>query len=137
MSEGLNKIILIGNLGGDSEMQPTKTGGSFLKCRLATTEKYKDRNGVRQERTEWHSVVIWGKRGEALHPFFKKGTPLYIEGRIRYREYEGKDGVLKKSTDVVATDVVFLSRGGRASAGDRSARADHELPATGTDEIPY
>jgi single-strand DNA-binding protein len=110
MSEGLNKVLLLGNLGADPELKTTQ-GGAVLKLRLATTESYVDRDSVRQERTEWHRVTLWGKRGEALAKILRKGERVFVEGRISTTSYE-KDGEKRYSTEVVATNVILSGRGG-------------------------
>ena len=92
MADGLNRVMLLGNLGADPELRTTNGGQSVLKLRLATTESYLDRNRVRQERTEWHSVVIWGRRAEALSRFLSKGTKLFVEGGLRTSSYEDREG---------------------------------------------
>ncbi|MFN7702744.1 MAG: single-stranded DNA-binding protein [Deltaproteobacteria bacterium] len=112
---GLNKVMLIGNLGADPELKYTQGGQSVLKIRLATTETYLNKAGERQERTEWHTVVLWGKRAEALHKFLHKGKTIYVEGRIQTRSYEDKDGVKKYATDINANDIILL--GGRGEGG--------------------
>lgn len=106
MAEGLNKVMLLGNLGADPELRVTPGGQSILKLRLATTETYLDKSNSRQERTEWHSVTVWGKRGEALSKFLNKGSRLYIEGGIRTSSYE-KDGEKRYKTEVNATNVIL------------------------------
>jgi single-strand DNA-binding protein len=112
---GLNKVMLIGNLGADPELKFTQGGQSVLKMRLATTETFQNKAGERQERTEWHNVVLWGKRAEALHKFLHKGKTIYVEGRIQTRSYEDKDGVKKYATDINANDIILL--GGRGEGG--------------------
>jgi single-strand DNA-binding protein len=92
MADGLNRVLLFGNLGADPELRTTSGGQSVLKMRLATTESYLDRDRVRQERTEWHNVVVWGKRAEALGRFLTKGTRLFVEGSLRTSSYEDKEG---------------------------------------------
>lgn len=118
---GLNKVMLIGNLGADPELKYTSGGQSVLKMRLATSEKWKDKDGQMQERTEWHSVVLWGKRAEALAKFLVKGKTIYVEGRIQSRQYEDKDGVKKYATDINANEVLLL--GGRSDGGGESRGA--------------
>jgi single-strand DNA-binding protein len=119
MSDGLNKVMLIGNLGADPELRATSGGDAVLKLRLATTESYLDKNKVKQERTEWHSVVIWGKRAEALSKFLSKGSRLYIEGGIRTSSYE-KDGEKKFRTEVNASNIILL--GGGDGGGKNESR---------------
>ncbi len=116
MAEGLNRVILLGNLGADPELRMTNSGSAVLKLRLATSETYLDRNKQRQERTEWHSVIVWGKRAEALGKFLGKGDRLLVEGSLRTSSYDDKDGNKKYRTEVVATNVV-LSGGGRSGGG--------------------
>jgi len=118
---GLNKVMLIGNLGADPELKYTSGGQSVLKMRLATSEKWKDKDGQMQERTEWHSVVLWGKRAEALAKFLVKGKTIYVEGRIQTRQYEDKDGVKKYATDINANEVLLL--GGRSGDGGETRGA--------------
>src|SRR5262245_57482807 len=124
MAEGLNRVMLLGNLGAVPELRVTAGGQAILKLRLATTETYLDRNNTRQERTEWHSVTLWGKRGEALSKFLSKGDRIFIEGSLRTSSYE-KDGEKRYRTEINASNVI-LSGGGRKSgdAGEGYARSD-------------
>jgi single-strand DNA-binding protein len=157
MAEGLNKVLLLGNLGADPELKVTQGGQAILKLRLATTESYLDRNQTRQERTEWHSVTLWGKRGEALAKFLQKGERIFVEGRIQTSSYE-KDGEKRYRTEVVANNIILAGRGKGAGGGDDagyerrpprsespSGRAPSGPPASaappddfgGDDEIPF
>jgi single-strand DNA-binding protein len=106
MSDGLNKVILMGNLGADPELKATQGGQSVLKLRLATTESYLDKSNTRQERTEWHSVTVWGKRGEALARILHKGSTIFVEGGLRTSSYE-KDGEKRYRTEIVANNVIL------------------------------
>ena len=117
MAEGLNRVMLLGNLGADPELRMTQGGQAILKLRLATTETYLDRNQARQERTEWHQVTLWGKRGEALSKFLTKGDRLFVEGRISTSSYE-KDGEKRYRTEIVATNIILGGRGKGAGGGD-------------------
>jgi single-strand DNA-binding protein len=118
MAEGLNKVMLLGNLGADPELKMTQSGQAVLKLRLATTETYLDKNQVRQERTEWHSVTLWGKRGEALAKFLQKGERIFVEGSLRTSSYE-KNGEKRYSTEINATNIILTgSRGKGQGAGD-------------------
>lgn len=115
MSEGLNKVLLLGNLGADPELKVLPGGQAVLKLRLATTESYLDRNKQRQERTEWHQITLWGPRGEALAKFLAKGERIFVEGRIQTSSYE-KDGEKRYRTEVVATNIILNGKGGGAPA---------------------
>lgn len=113
MSEGLNRVTLLGNLGADPELRYTQGGTAVLNMRMATTESYLDSNRQRQERTEWHNVVIWGKRGEGLSRVLTKGSRVLIEGSLRTSSYEDREGQRRYKTDVVANNLIFAgSRGG-------------------------
>jgi len=118
MAEGLNRVMLLGNLGADPELRTTSGGQSVLKLRLATSETYLDKNRQRQEKTEWHSVVIWGKRAEALSKILSKGSRLFVEGGLRTSNYEDREGVKRYKTEIVANNV--LLQGGRGGGGGRS-----------------
>jgi single-strand DNA-binding protein len=118
MAEGLNRVMLLGNLGADPELRMTGSGQAVLKMRLATSETYLDKNRVRQERTEWHSVVVWGKRAEALGKFLTKGSRLFIEGGLRTSSYDDKEGNKRYKTEIVAQNVILAgSRGGGGGGG--------------------
>lgn len=124
MAEGLNRVMLLGNLGADPELRMTSGGQAVLKLRLATTESYMDRNKARQERTDWHNIVIWGKRGEALGKFLSKGERIFVEGRIATSSYEDKEGQKRYRTEVIANNVILAGRGrggGNAYAEDGGA----------------
>src|SRR3954469_912710 len=118
MAEGLNRVMLLGNLGADPELRFTQGGQAVLNMRLATTESYLDKNKVRQERTDWHSVVVWGKRGEALAKILAKGSSIFIEGSLRTSSYDDRDGNKRYKTEVVANNVLLPGgRGGRGGGG--------------------
>lgn len=127
MAEGLNRVMLIGNLGQDPELKYTQSGQALLRLRLATTESFPNKAGERQERTEWHSVTVWGKRAEALNKILSKGRSICVEGRIQYRPWEDKDGNKRTSTDIVAANIVLIggNRGGGGGGGGSHAPSDH------------
>lgn len=110
MAEGLNKVMLLGNLGAEPELKVTGGGQSLLKLRVATSEAFVDRQNVRQERTEWHSVTLWGKRAEALAKFLTKGERIFVEGSLRTSSYE-KDGERRYRTEIVASNIILAGRG--------------------------
>ena len=112
---GVNKVILIGNLGRDPELRYTPGGQAVATFSLATTERYNDRSGQRQERTEWHNVVAWGKLAELVNQYLKKGRSAYIEGRITTRSWDDKDGNKRYKTEIVANQVQFLGSAGQSS----------------------
>ena len=118
---GLNKAILIGNVGQDPELKFTQGGQAVLRIRLATTEKFKNQAGEMQERTEWHSITAWGKRGEALHKILAKGKQIYVEGRIETRAYDDKNGGPKRyATNINAQEIILL--GARSDGGGEAPR---------------
>jgi single-strand DNA-binding protein len=114
---GVNKVILIGRLGKDPELKYTPGGQAVASFSLATTERWTDKNGQRQEKTEWHSVVVWAKLAELVGKYLKKGGAAYIEGRLTTRSWDDKDGNKKYKTEIVANQVQFLSGSGEPSMG--------------------
>ena len=119
MARGINKVILIGNLGADPETRYMPSGGAVTNLRLATSENWKDKNtGDMQERTEWHRVALFGRLAEVAAEYLRKGSKVYIEGSLRTRKWQDKDGRDNYSTEIVANDMQMLdSRGGGAPAG--------------------
>ncbi|QSQ10902.1 single-stranded DNA-binding protein [Myxococcus landrumensis] len=115
MAGGVNKVILIGNLGADPEVRFTPGGQAVANFRIATSESWNDKNGQKQERTEWHRIVVWGKLAELCGEYLKKGRQCYVEGRLQTREWTDKENRKNYTTEVVANAVTFL--GGR-DAGD-------------------
>ncbi|HWV38756.1 MAG TPA: single-stranded DNA-binding protein [Vulgatibacter sp.] len=112
----VNKVILIGNLGADPEMRYTPGGQAVANFRMATTDSWADKSsGQRQERTEWHRVVAWGKLAELCGEYLKKGRQCYVEGRLQTREWQDKEGQKRYTTEIVASQIVFL--GGRDGGG--------------------
>jgi single-strand DNA-binding protein len=136
----MNRTILIGNLGQDPELRYTQSSQAMLKMRLATTESYVNRDKERQERTDWHNVIVWGKRAEALNKFLGKGDRICVEGRIQTRSWEANDGGKRYATEIVATNIVLLGNGkspGRvdddatpmtAAASGGDGLAENEMP---------
>lgn len=131
MADGLNKVMLLGNLGADPELRFGQGGAdtAVLKLRIATTESYFDkRNNERKERTDWHNVVVFGRRGEALQKILQKGSTIFIEGRLQTSSYE-KDGQKHYRTDVVATNVILAGRGAGAGGGAPREEGGGSRPA--------
>jgi len=120
---GVNKVILIGNLGRDPELRKTANGTSVASFSLATTERYNDKSGERQDRTEWHNIVAWGKLGELANQYLKKGRSAYIEGRLTTRSWDDKDGNKRYKTEITANQIQFLGGKGDSSSGDFSVPA--------------
>jgi single-strand DNA-binding protein len=123
----VNKVILLGNLGRDPETRYTTGGDAVTNLRIATTETWKDKSGEKQEKTEWHSVVLFGRQAEIAGEYLKKGRSVYIEGRLQTRKYTDKEGVEKYSTEIVG-DRMQLLGGARDSAG---SGADAEFASSG------
>lgn len=121
MARGINKVILVGNLGSDPELRYTGSGTAVCNLSIATSESYKDRDGNQVETTEWHRVVAWARLAEICGEYLKKGRQVYIEGSLQTRQYEDKDGVTKYSTEIKAREMQML--GGR-EGGDMGGTSD-------------
>jgi single-strand DNA-binding protein len=123
MARGINKVILIGTLGKDPEVRYSQSGGAITSVSLATNEKWKDKNGEMQERTEWHRVKFFGRLAEIAGEYLKKGGQCYVEGKLRTEKYTDKQGVERYSTDIIADEMQLLGgQGGGADRGERSER---------------
>jgi single-strand DNA-binding protein len=116
VSRSLNKAILIGNLGQDPEIRSTGGGQRVAQFSLATTRTWNDQSGQKQEKTEWHRIVVWGRLVDVVERYVKKGDRLYVEGEIQYRQYEDKEGVTKYSTEINLREMIMLG-GGREGGG--------------------
>ena len=118
MAGGVNKVILIGNLGKDPEVRFTPSGAAVANFNIATNESWTDKSGQKQERTEWHRIVVWGKLAELCGEYLKKGRQAYVEGRLQTREWNDKEGKKNYTTEIVAQTVQFLGGGpGRGEGG--------------------
>ena len=113
----VNKVILLGNLGRDPETRYTTGGDAVTNLNIATSEQWKDKNGEKQERTEWHRVVLFGRQAEVAGEYLKKGRSVYIEGRLQTRKYTDKDGVEKYSTEIVADRMQLIGSARDAGSG--------------------
>lgn len=136
MAEGLNKAFLIGNLGVDPEIKYTQSGRAKLRLSVATNRGYQDKDGQRQEVTEWHKVAVWGKRAEGLNKILAKGDRVGVEGRIEHRAWEDDNGVRRSLTEIVASEIILLgSPRGRVSADAGGNGASASAPAA--EDIPF
>jgi single-strand DNA-binding protein len=115
----VNKVILVGNLGRDAELRYTPGGSPVATLNLATTEVWNDKSGQRQEKTEWHRVVLWGKTAESLNEYLVKGKQVYVEGRLQTRQWDDKDGNKRYTTEIRGDRVVLLGGGGGGMGGGR------------------
>jgi len=137
MARGLNKVTLIGNLGKDPELKYTNSGVAVATFSLATSDSWKDQEGNMQERTEWHNIVAWRKLAEICGQYLKKGSQVYIEGKIQTRSYNDKEGVKKYITEIVADQLLMLGGGGRPQA-EQSDSVPMPEPAPSKDEdLPF
>src|SRR5688500_16056148 len=123
----VNKVILVGNLGRDAELRYTPGGSPVATINLATTEVWNDKAGQRQEKTEWHRVVLWGKTAESLNEYLTKGKQIYVEGRLQTRQWDDKDGNKRYTTEIRGDRVVLLSGGGGRGAGGAMGRGGDDL----------
>ena len=141
MARGVNKVILVGNLGNDPETKYTQGGMAITTISVATTSQRKDKDGEKVEKTEWHRVKLFGKLGEIAGEYLRKGSQCYIEGRIEYGSYD-KDGVKHYTTDIIADEMQMLgakSEGGGQSGGSSGSRGgapQRERPAPATNPVP-
>ena len=134
----VNKVILVGNLGRDAELRYTPGGSAVATLNMATTEVWNDKQGQKQEKTEWHRVVLWGKQAESLQEYLTKGKQIYVEGRLQTRQWDDKDGNKRYTTEVKADRITLLGGGGgggRSGGMDRGATASHG-GGGGMDEPP-
>ena len=144
---GVNKVILVGHLGRDPEVRHTKSGDPVCTFSIATSERWKDKNGEQQEKTEWHRIVAWRKLAEICGEYLRKGKQVYIEGKLQTRDWEDKDGHKRYTTEVVANEMQMLGRRGDDGGSyneDSSARGSsggdpisQTTSGGGDDEIPF
>ena len=142
MARGINKVILIGNLGQDPESRTMPSGSMVTNLRVATAEQWKDKQtGERQERTEWHSVAMFGRLAEIAAEYLRKGSQVYIEGRLQTRKWQDKQGNDRYTTEVVANEMQMLGgRGGSAPMAEPPRQSESPAPVGGNDfddEIPF
>ena len=133
MARGINKVIIVGNLGQDPELRYTGSGTAVCNLRIATNESYKDASGEWVDRTEWHSVVAWARLAEICNEYLKKGSQVYIEGSLQTRNYDDKDGITRYTTEIKAREMMMLGGrgdgGGFAGSGGGGSRQASPAPA--------
>lgn len=135
---GINKVILIGNLGADPEMRYTPSGAAVCTFNIATNETWTDASGEKQERTEWHRLVTWRRLAEFCSEYLKKGSKIYAEGRIQTRSWEDQNGVKRYTTEIVAHNIQMLdSRGAAVEAPYGEPPLPPEPPALEDDDLPF
>ena len=135
----INKAILIGRLGADPEIRYTPSGRAVTNFRMATNEIWRDKDGQQQDRTEWHNIVLWDKLAEISAEYLKKGSHVYVEGRLQTRTWEGQDGVQRRTTEIVALRMQMLDKKGAEPEGPLAPEeppAD-EGPAASDDDLPF
>lgn len=139
----INKAILVGNVGQDPDVRSLENDTKVATFSLATSERYTDRNGQRQERTDWHRIVVWRNLAEVAEKYVKKGTQLYIEGRITYRQFKDKDGNERTTTEIVASDLKLLGKNPNGGAPvspssteihQSNSQQDSDVPV---DDLPF
>jgi single-strand DNA-binding protein len=141
----VNKVILVGNVGRDPELRYTQGGQPVASFSVATNERFKDKSGEWKDRTEWHRIVAWARLAEICGEYLKKGSPVYIEGRIQTRDWEDKEGNKRQTTEIVALSMQMLGRrgdsGGPSMGEDSQARSGGDDPLSQSsgadDEIPF
>lgn len=143
----VNKVIIVGNLGRDVELRYTTGGAAVATLSLATTEVWNDKSGQRQEKTEWHRVVLWGKQAESLQEYLLKGRQIYVEGRLQTRQWEDREKNKRYTTEIRADRVVLLGGRGTGGGGQSAEQGQEQqgaivpVPVTGDeltdDDIPF
>ncbi len=144
----VNKVILVGNLGGDPELRSLPSGQAVVNFNIATTERWSGKDGNPGEKTEWHRIVVFGKQGENCKEYLKKGRQVYIEGRLQTRQWNDKEGGKRSTTEIIANQVTFLGsgagRGGDAAASHESSQPQPEFSSdvpsalgSSDDDIPF
>ena len=139
---GVNKVIIVGRLGQDPEVKTIAGGNTVARLNVATSENWNDKSGQKQERTEWHRIVVWGKLAELCGKYLSKGRQVYVEGRLQTRSWEDQQGQKKYTTEIVASTVQFLGAGQSAGAGSHMDQDDSQgFPEpsfdNADDEIPF
>ncbi len=137
-SRSINKVTLIGNLGKDPELRYTSSGVAVASFTLATNESWKDQDGNFQERTQWHNLVAWRKLAEICGEYLKKGSKIYLEGRLQYRSYDDKSGVKRNVTEIVLDEMLMLDSKGASQSSEPQATPPAEVPSPEkADDLPF
>jgi len=144
---GVNKVILVGNLGKDPEVRHLENGASVANFSIATSETYKDKNGDRQELTEWHNVVLWRGLAQIAEKYLRKGSQIYVEGKLKTRSWQDKDGHTRYTTEVVGDQMTMLGGGKSSGVNDAPATSDasepkkpgkpEDNPSDDADDLPF
>ncbi len=137
----VNKVILVGRLGKDPETRYTSSGQAVCNFTMATDETYKDRAGERQKRTEWHRIVVWAKQAEIAQKYLRKGSLIYVEGRIQTRQWDDREGQKRTSVEIVANNFRMLGSrsegsGGGSGGGSSMSQAEPEAPGSAAEDLP-
>lgn len=133
---GVNKVILVGNLGKDPEVRHLEGGAAVANFTLATTEVYKDKTGTRQEQTEWHNIVVWRGLAEVAEKYLKKGMTIYVEGKLRTRSWDDKEGNKRYTTEIVGDTFTILSKKENSNTSGNANDSLSSGPKTG-DDLPF
>jgi len=136
MARGINKVILVGNLGADPEVRYGQSGSAVTTINVATSEQWTDKQGQKQERTEWHRVKFFGRLAEIAGEYLKKGRQVYIEGSLRTDKYTGKDGIERYSTDIIANEMQMLGGPGGGEGGGQDGPRRGARDSSGEREEP-
>jgi single-strand DNA-binding protein len=132
---GVNKVILIGNLGKEPESKTLDGGNTVTNFSLATSESYKDKKGEKVDKTEWHNIAVWGKLAEVAAKYLKKGSSVYVEGKIQTRTWDDKDGNKRYSTDIIANNFTML--GGKSEGGSSTAQPETASAEGDSSDLPF
>ena len=133
----LNKVLLIGNLGKDPEVRYTTSGTAVASFSLATSEKFKNKGGEWEERTEWHNVILWGRLAEIAGEYLGKGKTVYIEGRLQTRKWQDKEGKDRYTTEIVGEKMQMLSKKDTGREVDPEPNSFYQPPDSSGDDIPF
>lgn len=134
MAMGVNKVILLGNLGSDPELRYTPSGVAVANFNVATNERWPDKDGNMQEKTEWHRIVCWRKLAEIAGEYLKKGSPVYLEGKLQTRNWEDQNGVKRYQTEVIASNLQMLGRRGEGDSSPAENFSENEMPPENKNE---